>query len=123
MKIITVVSLLVLLSACSQNNIRSNKKSRKVGVHNFISKAPAKQMVNWYYIRNENTSGEKGYYFESKTPLENFIQSDFVYYDSKPEQLNKLYPLKEKIILVEVKNLPPNLQRDAADLESITVND
>ena len=122
MKLINTVLLLVILSGCGQNAIQLPQRS-KIGIHSFTSGDPENQAVNWYYIRNINASGDKGYYFESEKPVENFTNVHFVYYNSRPDKLNEIYPLKEKLILVNAKDLPVNIQQSLADLESISVRE
>ncbi len=51
------------------------------------------------------------------------MNSNFVYYNSRPDKLNEIYPLKEKIILVNAKDLPANIRQSAAGLESISVRE
>ncbi len=121
MKIIKTVLLLVILSACGQSNIERNEKIKKITIHTFSSGSVDDNKANWYYIRNRNAYGDKGYYLESEKQLENFANANFVYYDSKPDKFRESYPLREKIMLVDAKALPANVQQSIADLESISV--
>ena len=123
MKLLNSVLLLVILSGCGQNQMKVNEKSRKIGIHVFKSGMAGDQPSNWYYIKNIHGSGNKGYYFESKKPVENFGDANFVYLDSMPDELNELYPLKEKIILVYPRDLPESVQQNISELESLTVNE
>lgn len=123
MKVINAALILIILSGCGQNKIQVNEKTKKVGIRNFTSKGPENHSANWYYIRSVNAPRDKGYYFESKKTVENFTNANFVYYDSRPEELNKIYPLQEKIILVNAKDLPENIQQSVAGLESISVRE
>ncbi len=122
MKIIKIVLVLVILSACGQNKIQATKKIKKISVHILTSDGMNSQAANWYYIRNRNTSRDKGYYFESKEPVQNFVHTNFIYYNARPDKLNEIYPLKEKIILVNAGELPQSMQQSIADLESISVS-
>ncbi|MEO6638368.1 MAG: hypothetical protein ABIN25_08830 [Ginsengibacter sp.] len=122
MKIITTVLLFAILSSCSHSNNKI-EKIRRIGIHTFSSVSQGGNQVNWYYIRNRDSPGEKGYYLLSEKPLENFANANFVYYDSKPEKLMQSYPLKEKIMLVNANDLPANVQQSIADLESTSVSE
>jgi hypothetical protein len=122
MKLLNMVLLLTILSACGRNQIKSNEKSRKIGIHIFTSKMPGDDLSNWYYIKNINGAGNNGYYFESKKPVENFSDANFVYLVARPEKLNELYSVKEKIVLVYPKDLPGNVQQSISELESLSVN-
>jgi hypothetical protein len=121
MKLLNTVLLLVLLSGCGQDQMKVNEKSRKIGIHIFTSGMSGDKPSNWYYIKNIHGAGNKGYYFESKKPVENFSDADFVYLDSRPDKLNELYLVKEKIILVYPKDLPENVQHNISELESLSV--
>ena len=81
------------------------------------------QPSSWYYIKNIHGTGNKGYYFESKKPVKNFSDANFVYLDSRPDELNELYSVKEKIILVYPKDLPENVQQNVSELESLSVSE
>jgi len=102
--------------------MKVNEKSRKISIHIFTSGMPGDQPSNWYYIKNIHGTGNKGYYFESKKLIENFSDANFVYLDSRPDKLNELYLLKEKIILVYPKDLPENVQQNISELESLSVS-
>lgn len=123
MKIIITVFLLSILSACNFGNNSQVKKIKKIGIHTFSSEGSGDNAANWYYIRDINGHGENGYYLESQTPLVNFAHENFVYCDSTPEEFNSSYPLKEKLMLVNAKDLPANVQQSIADLESISVSE
>ncbi len=123
MKIIITVVLLAILSACSQSNVERNEKIKKISIHTFSAGDGDDNRAYWYYIRNRNAHGDKGYYLQSQKPLENFAKANFVYYDSKPDKFREAYPLKEKIILINAKDLPINVQQSISDLESISVRE
>jgi hypothetical protein len=123
MKLLNTVLLVVILSGCSQDQMKVNEKSRKIGIHIFTSVMPDDQPSTWYYIKNIHESGGKGYYFESEKLVENFSDANFVYLDSRPDKLNKLYLGREKIILVHPKDLPKNVQQKIPELESLSVSE
>ncbi len=116
-----MILLLMILSACGQNKIQATKKTKKISIHILSSESVDSPAANWYYIRKMNASRDKGFYLESKEPVQNFINTNFVYYNSRPDKLNEIYPLKEKIILIDAEDLPPNIQQSVAGLESISV--
>ena len=123
MKLIITAFLLAILSGCGQNQIQVKEKSKKIGIHIFTPKALENQPLKWYYIRDINGSGNKGYYFESEKTVENFTEVNFVYYDTRPDKFEELYPVKEKLLLVNPNNLPENVQQSIAELESISVSE
>ena len=123
MKLLNVILLLAILPACGRHQIKLNEKSRKIGIHIFTSKMPDDDPSNWYYIKNINGTGDNGYYFESKKLVENFGDANFMYLDVRPDKLNELYSVKEKIILVNPEELPENVQQNSFELESVSVNE
>jgi hypothetical protein len=77
---------------------------------------------NWYYIRNINEPGEKGYYLKSEKPVKDFKEENFIYYNVRPIEFKEQCLSNEKIILVNAKDLPKNIQQSMAELESISIN-
>jgi hypothetical protein len=117
MTLLHTVTILILLSGCQQKKINPNGRCKKIAMRTFISDG----ITNWYYIRI-NEPGEKGYYLASGQPVSDFSNANFIYYNMRPIEFRGQYLSKEKIILVNAKDLPKNIQQSMAELESISIN-
>jgi hypothetical protein len=122
MKLFSTVIIFILLQGCKQNKDNPNGRYKKIAIRTFTGEGINNETPNWYYIRNINEPGEKGYYFESKKPVKDFYGVNFIYYNRRPPEFKEQYPSNEKIILVDTKDLPENIQQSMAELESLSIS-
>ena len=107
---------------CQQKKINLGERSKKIPIRTFTGEGINNE-TNWYYIRTINEPGENGYYLESKNPVKDFRDVNFIYYNMRPIEFKEQYLSNEKIILVDPKDLPKNIQHRMAELESLSISE
>ncbi len=122
MKLLATIIILILLSGCQQKKINLNDRCKKIAIRTFTAE-DINNETRWYYIRNINETGEEGYYLKSEKPVKDFNNVNFIYYSMRPIEFKGQYFSKEKIILVDPKDLPVNIKQSMSELESLSISE
>ena len=60
---------------------------------------------------------------ETEKPVKDFNTVNFIYYNMRPIEFKEQHPSNEKIILVDPKDLPKNIQQSMTQLESLSISE